>query len=139
MKKILLQLFLITLVSGYTLAAKNVPLPDGDFKRMYADAELYFTNENYTAALPLYLKLDSIKGNANLKFKIGFCYLNAATYKTKSIPYFEEALKDIAKKYEEGEINEKQAPLSTYYYLAKAYHLHYDFDKAIAMYERYKT
>lgn len=139
MKKTFLQLFLIILVSGNLFAAKTLPVPDGDYKRMYADAETYFTNENYTAALPLYLKLDSIKGNANLKFKIGFCYLNAATYKTKSIPYFEEAIKDVAKRYEEGEINEKQAPLSTSYYLAKAYHLHYDFDKAVEMYERYKT
>jgi hypothetical protein len=139
MKKIFFRLCLITLISGRMFAAIINPLPDGDYKRMYADAEEYFTNENYTAALPLYLKLDSIKGNANLKFKIGFCYLNAATYKTKSISYFEEAMKDIARKYEEGEINEKQAPLSTSYYLAKAYHLHYDFDKAIAMYERYKT
>lgn len=139
MKKILLQLILIIAITGKLSAAIIHPMPDGDYKRMYADAEIYFTNENYTAALPLYLKLDSIKGNANLKFKIGFCYLNAATYKTKSIPYFEEAIKDIAKKYEEGEINEKQAPLSTSYYLAKAYHLHYDFDKAIEMYERYKT
>jgi len=138
MKKIFLQLFLVMIASGNLLVAKTLPLTDGDYKRMYADAEVYFTNENYTAALPLYLKLDSIKGNANLKFKIGFCYLNAATYKTKAIPYLEEAMKDLAAKYEEGEINEKQAPLSTSYYLAKAYHLHYDFDKAIEMYERYK-
>jgi hypothetical protein len=139
MKKLFLLLGLALIISGKPAIATVNPLPDGDYKKMYADAEVYFTNENYTAALPLYLKLDSIKGNANLKFKIGFCYLNAATYKTKSIPYLEEAMKDIANKYQEGEINEKQAPLSTSYYLAKAYHLHYDFDKAIEMYERYKT
>ncbi|HEX8517713.1 MAG TPA: hypothetical protein VF868_16055 [Bacteroidia bacterium] len=139
MKKLFLLISLTVIASGKLSMASPDPLPDGDFKRMYADAETFFTNENYIAALPLYLKLDSMKGNANLKFKIGFCYLNAATYKTKSIPYFEEAIKDIARKYEEGEINEKQAPLSTSYYLAKAYHLHYDFDKAIAMYEQYRT
>lgn len=139
MKKVFLQLFLAILVSGNVLMAASRPFPENDYKKMYADAEIFFTNENYTAALPLYLKLDSMRGNANLKFKIGFCYLNAATYKTKSIPYLEEAMKDIAKRYEEGEINEKQAPLSTSYYLAKAYHLHYDFDKAIEMYEHYKA
>lgn len=138
MKKNFLHLSLILFVSIKLTAAIH-PVIESDYKRMYADAEIYFTNENYPAALSLYLKLDSINGNANLKFKIGFCYLNAATYKTKSIPYFEAAIKDIAKKYEEGEINEKKAPLSTSYYLAKAYHLHYDFDKAIAMYEKYKT
>jgi Tol biopolymer transport system component len=137
MKKLILQISLLLFVS-VKLTATITPVIDGDYKRMYADAETYFTDENYPAALSLYLKLDSIKGNANLKFKIGFCYLNAATYKTKSIPYFEEAIKDVAQKYEEGEISEKKAPLSVSYYLAKAYHLNYDFDKAIAMYEKYK-
>lgn len=137
MKNFILQFSLILLVSVKLTVAAN-PIVESDYKRMYADAEIFFTNENYPEALTLYLKLDSMKGNANLKFKIGFCYLNAATYKTKSIPYFEEAIKSLAKKYEEGEINEKDAPLSTTYYLAKAYHLNYDFDKAIAMYEKYK-
>ena len=63
-------------------------------------AEEFFVNENYTAALPLYIKLDSMdKGNHNMSFKIGFCYLKAATYKTKSIPYLEFAIKNIAKLY----------------------------------------
>ncbi|MCE3279404.1 MAG: hypothetical protein K0S44_1595 [Bacteroidetes bacterium] len=138
MKKVFLLISLTLIISGKLAAAVVNPLPESDYKKMYADAEIFFTNENYKEALALYLKLDSMSGNANLKFKIGFCYLNAATYKTKSIPYFEAAIKDIAKRYEEGEINEKQAPLSSTYYLAKAYHLHYDFDKAIEMYEKYK-
>lgn len=138
MKKLSLLLGFILLLSAKQVCVA-ASWPDSDYKNMYADAEAYFINENYTAALPLYMKLDSIKSNANLQFKIGFCYLNAATYKTKSIPYFENAIKSIAKRYEEGEINEKDAPLSTYYYLAKAYHLNYEFDKAIDMYNRYKA
>ena len=138
MKKLSLLLAFILLLS-VKHAAVYTPLPASDYKSMYSDAEQFFVNENYTAALPLYLKLDSMKSNANLQFKIGFCYLNAATYKTKSIPYFENAIKDIAKRYEEGEISEKKAPLATYYYLAKAYHLNYEFDKAVDMYNRYKN
>lgn len=137
MKKLSQLLAFILLFSVKQACAWNPP-PASDFKSIYSDAEQFFVNENYTAALPLYLKLDSMKSNANLQFKIGFCYLNAATYKTKSIPYFENAVRDIAKRYEEGEINEKKAPLSTYYYLAKAYQLNYEFDKAIEMYNRYK-
>ena len=137
MKKLLHASVCLILFVTTGLAAVR-PVPANDYKKMYTDAEVFFTNENYSAALDLYRKLDSIKGNANLKFKIGFCYLNAPTYKTKAIPYLEAAIKDIAKKYEEGEINEKQAPLSSMYYLAKAYHLNYDFDKAISMYQQYK-
>lgn len=110
-----------------------------DYKKTFEEAEVFFSNENYPAALPLYIKLDSMeKGNANTNFKIGLCYLNASTYKTKSIPYFEVAIKNISKKYEEGMMSEKAAPFSTCYYLAKAYHLNYEFDKAIEMYEKYK-
>jgi len=123
------------------LAFSNAPLADKDYKKIFESAETYFENENYTAALSLYMQLDSLDNgsNANTKFKIGYCYLYAPTYKTKSIPYFEAALKKISNSYEMGEVKEKGAPYSTYYYLAKAYHLNYEFDKAIEMYEKYKS
>lgn len=138
MKKIhlhfLILLFLFSLQSKLIASTPS----DSDYKKIFMEAEDNFANENYTAALPLYLKLDSLsKGNTNISFKIGLCYLNGRTYKAKSIPYFEEAIKNITKKYKEGQISETQAPLSTYYYLAKAYHINYEFDKAIAMYEKY--
>ena len=137
MKKIILLFtFSINLFAISALSGKEII--DGTYKNIYKQAEEYFVNENYISALPLYMKLDSMeKGNSNLNFKIGFCYLNSPTYKTKSIPYFEEAAKNIANKYEEGEIREKNAPLSTIYYLAKAYHLNYEFDKAIETYQKY--
>ena len=139
MKKTILLIFLS--VSAFLILfskANANEVFDGTYKSIYKQAEDYFVNENYTAALPLYMKLDSMeKDNANLNFKIGFCYLIAPTYKTKSIPYFEEAIKNIAKQYEEGEIKEKKSPLATYYYLAKAYHLNYEFDKATEMYQKY--
>lgn len=117
----------------------NASVIDKNYTQLFNQAEEYFSNENYTAALPLYKQLDSIdKGaNANTKFKIGFCYLNAATYKTKAIPYFEEAIKKLTSNYAMGDIKETKAPLSTYYYLAKAYHLNYEFDKAVEMYNKY--
>src|ERR1035437_3267239 len=140
MKKIFLHFWVLLLLLSIQLKVDAITSYGRDYKEIFMDAEDDFANENYTEALPLYLKLDSIsKGNANINFKIGFCYLNGATYKAKSIPYFEEAIKNITKRYKEGEIKETQAPLSTYYYLAKAYHLNYEFDKAIPMYEKYIT
>lgn len=134
MKKCLLLL----VAFAFCFSSQITANPKDDFKIIYMQAEDYFTKENYTAALPLYLKLDSMeKDNHNMNFKIGFCYLKAATYKTKAIPYLEFAVKNIARLYEEGEIKEKKAPLSTYYYLAKAYHFNYEFDKAIDMYQQY--
>ena len=98
-----------------------------------------FFSGNYKEALPLYIKLDSLeKGNANINYKIGTCYLNGPTFKTKSIPYFLEAIKDISDDYKKNSISEKQAPHITYNHLAKAYQLNYEFDKAISMYLKYK-
>ncbi|MBL7889099.1 MAG: PD40 domain-containing protein [Bacteroidia bacterium] len=142
MKKIT---FVSTVLLAFMLVNYSVfalsPIGDKEYKKIFEQAETYFENENYTAALELYKQLDSIDNgsNANTKFKIGFCYLYAPTYKTKAIPYLEEAAKKISNSYEMGEIKEKSAPYSTYYYLAKAYHLNYEFDKAISMYEKYKA
>ena len=135
MKRNILHLCLLLLfLFPFALQAAS---PD-DSKNIYAEAEQYFVDENYSAALPLYLKLDSLqKGNADLNFKIGFCYLNSSTYKTKAIPYLEEAIKNISEKYTGGTLKETTAPISSYYYLAKAYHLNYEWDKAIATYQKY--
>ena len=110
-----------------------------EVKRTYNNAEQYFIDENYTSALPLYYLLDSMKhGDANISFKIGFCYLNSSTKKTKAIPFLEDATKDMTDKYAMGDRKEKQAPASAEYYLAKAYQLGYGFKEAIEIYTSYK-
>ncbi len=115
-------------------------LPDKDYKKMYRIAENFFLNENYSNALPYYLKLDSVnKGNANLNFKIGYCYMNSGSTKTLSIPYFLEATKNVSDHYIEYSVKEVRAPFSTYSYLARAYQLDYKFDDAIAAFEKYKS
>ncbi len=138
MQKSILTTFLFVLFLS-PLAKANPPI-DKKYKIIFNKAEEYFVNENYPAALILYLRLDSIeKANANINFKIGMSYLNSATYKTKSIPYLEAASKDVSEKFKELTVKETHAPLSTYFYLAKAYHLNYEFDKAIEMYGKYKA
>lgn len=138
MKKNVFSLIAFLLSLQITIAHCETS-PD-DYKTIYTEAESYLINENYNAALPLYLKLEDMKmANANIYFKIGLCYLNASTNKPKSIPYFTNALKNVTTgKYKEGDLKEVQAPLSTYYYLGRAYQLNYEFDKAIANYEIYK-
>jgi hypothetical protein len=109
------------------------------YRKTYLEAERLLNNENYDDALPLFLHLDSLdKTNSNIKFKVGFCYLNSSSDKVKSILYFIEASKNIAENYKKNDLNEKQAPKSTFKYLAKAYQLNYEFDKAISMYLKYK-
>jgi len=133
------SLYFFVLFSLKVTMAHCNPLPD-DFKNIYTIAENYLINENYNAALPQYLKLEAMKmSNANIDFKIGLCYLNASTNKTKAIPYLISALKNVTSgKYKEGDMKEVQSPFSAYYYLGKAYQLNYDWDNAIKNYEIYK-
>ena len=115
MKKTLATLLVLSTLISINLKAQQM---DNDYYKTFNDAEYFFTNENYPDALPLYIALDKkIPGNANMNFKIGYCYLNSPTYKIKAIPFLEFAIKNIAKQYEEGEIKEKGVPLSTLYYL----------------------
>ena len=118
MQKSILTAFLF--VVFLSVFAKANPPIDKKYKIIFNKAEEYFVNENYPAALILYLRLDSIeKANANINFKIGMSYLNSATYKTKSIPYLEASSKDVSEKFKELTVKETHAPLSTYFYLEK--------------------
>ena len=91
------------------------------------DAERLFQLENYDAALTIYenlLKEDS----SRLEYhqKAGLCYL----YLNKSK---KEAIRHLSKTI----VNEAFLPES-YYFLARAYHLNYEFDKAITYYKKIK-
>jgi len=82
---------------------------------------------NFSLALDHYLKAQDFNpNNALLNYKIGKCYMNSYN-KTKSIPFLEKALL----------LNPKVSP-DIHYLLGQAYHLNYEFDKAIAEYNIYK-
>ncbi|GAB4249611.1 MAG: OmpA family protein [Vicingaceae bacterium] len=120
MKRILYILFLLTFslnaVAQYQSRGKEFD---------YDDAENFFKNENYYDALPLY---ESLYANYpkvyEYPYKIGLCYLNLTTYPEKAIEYLEISY----------EKKSKQQDLL--FYLAKAYHLNYQFDKALEYFEK---
>lgn len=112
-----------------------------NFKDLYKDADYYFLFEDYTQALPIYEELyQSDTTNANVSYHIGLCYLYLLSKEEniKAIPYLEKSILKIAKKrYREGSFKEDRAPVDAYYYLANAYRIVHEFDKAIATYEKY--
>lgn len=102
-----------------------------DNEKLFNAAEAYLDDENYSDALKIYTDLlVSQQNNANIKFKIGYCYINLLLPK-KAIPFLKEAVTNI----DENETNEGydviSAPLETYYFLGQAYHLDYQFQKSI--------
>lgn len=126
-------------------------------------AEDFFSHQYFSSALVLYqdlLKLDS--SNANLNFKIGVCYLNSRSQKTKALSYLEKAIlgvntdtdrnpkasemitKDLNDYFNsEGKrsnlnIAENSFPIAIYKFLGDAYQLTYKFDLAITYYEKFK-
>jgi outer membrane protein OmpA-like peptidoglycan-associated protein/tetratricopeptide (TPR) repeat protein len=108
-------------------------------KKLFYEGIKYMDMEDYQTALPYFLKLDSMGiSNANIKFHIGLCYLNAPYKKERAIPYLELASEKTNPRYREEFYGEKKAPLLVYKFLGQAYHVGYKFDEAIKNYEKLK-
>jgi predicted Zn-dependent protease len=135
MKRILLLLSLVVLVTAksYSQFAK------GQMKEDFYEAEMYILYEEYQDALPLYQGLLRIDPrNSNYKYRIGQCLLNISGRKKDAIAYLEAAIKDINPKYKEGRFKETKAPFDSYYYLANAYRINNQLEKALSTYELFK-
>jgi outer membrane protein OmpA-like peptidoglycan-associated protein/tetratricopeptide (TPR) repeat protein len=91
----------------------------------------------YSKALPLFLELYKIDpSNMNLAFKIGVCYQSSKKESAKAIPYFSKATTSVTDNYNGSSFKEKNAPFVSYKFMGDAYHLNYEFDKAIEAYNK---
>lgn len=114
---------------------RKIPLPD----KFDIATELMKEKQYYQALRVWLIILEEKPDNANYNFKAGVCYLNLNLNKTKALPHLEKGLNQVTKKYNPFDFTETQAPVDLYYYLGKAYHLNYQFDKAIEMFTRFKS
>jgi hypothetical protein len=109
------------------------------YKEYFKEGSFLLLEENYDLALTNFLKayeLDS--STANINYNVGFCYLNSSKQKVKAEPYLEKAVKNISKTYREDDASEKAAPTIARYYYAKALHLNYRFDDALAQFNQFE-
>ncbi len=98
------------------------------------------TKGGYAEARDIFLELyKQDPTNMNLAFKLGVCYLSSRSDVTQAIPYFSKAVTVVSNNYNGSSYKERKAPLVAYKYLGDAYHLNYQFDKAIEEYEKYKS
>jgi outer membrane protein OmpA-like peptidoglycan-associated protein len=112
---------------------------DAELKRKFTDAEIFFADSNYASALPLYLDiLNSKTDNANLKYKIGVCYLHSSNEKNKAFEYLDFATKNTSDNCDESSFKEKNAPVICFKYYADALLLNYRPKDALTYYERFK-
>ncbi len=99
-----------------------------EMKSIFSQAESYYLYEEFELANQLYLLLET-PDNLNIKYKIGTCYLSIPGEKQKAIPYLEEAVSSANYNANPSSLKEKNAPLDTYFYLAKAYMINDELEK----------
>jgi Tol biopolymer transport system component len=94
---------------------------------------------NYKEALKNFMEAYATdSSNANINYKVGFCYMKSSSEKDKAVKFLERACQNVSHNYEDLEPREKKAPENAYYYLAQAYHLNYRFDEAIEYFNKFK-
>jgi hypothetical protein len=109
------------------------------YKEFFKEGSFLLLEENYDLALTNFLKAYEIdSSNANINYNVGFCYLNSSKQKIKAETYLEKAVKNISKTYREDDASEKAAPAIARYYYAKALHLNYRFDEALAQFNQFE-
>ncbi len=137
--KFLSGIFLIIIVFTGSLPIALAQKTE-DPEMLIKDGDYFFFSEDYQEALYDYLKLRGTKyENANLYYKIGYCYLHLPGEETKAIPWLEKAIKDINPKYKKRSVKESRAPEYALFYLGNAYRMNNQLDKAIEMYQQFKS
>ncbi|MEI6048559.1 MAG: hypothetical protein WCS03_06640 [Bacteroidota bacterium] len=135
MKKLLLLSLLLATLINHDLISQS----KAEIKNNFYDAESLFLYDSYKDALFIYLQLLKIyPNNSNYKYRIGQCYLNIPGEKKKAISYLEDAVKNINPDYKKGKFRETGAPYDALNYLANAYQINYQLDRALETYETFR-
>jgi len=135
MKRLVLLTWLLATLFNADLISQSKEISRNNFY----DAESWILFEAYKDALPIYLQLlKNSPDNANYKYRIGQCYMNIPGEKAKAVSYLEEAVKKINPNYKEGKFNETGAPYDALYYLANAYRINNQIDKALNTYTQFR-
>ncbi len=119
---------------GYTYILLIVLSVNFSFAQVKNEAELKkqadkdFENEDYNLAYKLYAQLVSLyPRDPEYNYRLGVCMLYTEPDKKKPFSYLKIATS-----------NTKDAPKEAKFYLAKTYHMNYQFDEAIKLYNEYK-
>lgn len=93
-------------------------------------AEALFDDANYKKACNYYDKLAQAQPKeADIQFRLGYCYLQSGQTVAKSVPYFEKAAQLFSRNNLQEESN------TALFYQAQAYHKSYQFDQAETLYK----
>jgi outer membrane protein OmpA-like peptidoglycan-associated protein len=134
MKKIIITLFIILAqLHAFTQSDSK------EFKRLFVEGYTNLQYGAYEQALKFFSEIEAKNMiTANVQFNIGMCYLNLLGDKGRAIPYLQEAAKKTSVNYKEGSYKETNAPPEAIFYLAKAYRINLQLDKAKETFKKYK-
>ncbi|MFI5151227.1 MAG: OmpA family protein [Bacteroidia bacterium] len=136
MKKIFVSLFILAFsFSSFCQQKENESL-----RRKFEDAQKAFNNDFFLQAIPLYHDIAlADTANYSVCFKLGVCYLNSPNEKKLAQSYLERASLHVVEQYNENSYKEKNAPVFTWLYLAKAQHINYKTDEALVSFSKFRT
>ena len=119
----LISIFILTICLGTLHAQKPI-----DEKTLATEANVFFEEGNYVQAYAMYSQLVSLYGSNPLyAFRFGAAGIYATTDRDNCIFFMKDG---VRRGYTEPE---------THYYLARAYHLSYNFKEALVEYEKFQT
>lgn len=97
----------------------------GDFNQKFLEANQLMEEKLWDKSIALWEELyQTDSNNANVNYKLGYCYLQSANNKLKALPYLQNAASQkMAKKYDPYEPIETKAPIEAIYYYGHALHL----------------
>lgn len=97
-------------------------------KDLIKAAEKHFKKEEFFEASPLYSQLvTNYPQNPDYNFRYGACLVYTSDDKSKAVNYLEYAVKN-------GVVDDRAL-----FYMARAYHLNYQYDKALKYYQDFKS
>ncbi len=103
------------------------------------DAENLMFEKQFEKAADVFKKvLKDLPDNANIKFRIGYCYLNTDDKKNEALSYLVDASENVSTDYDETSLKETKAPILSIYLLAELYRINQQYDKAIETFQKYK-
>lgn len=113
---------------------------DSEFKSEFTKAYDLIAKDNYKEAVVILEKLNKEQPqNANLKSMLGYCYLRTGKTYEKAIEYYSQLNfpDDFTINYQDRDANETHAPLEALLYQGESYHMNYEFEKALEIYNQY--
>lgn len=134
MRKVFIVLILI-LIGTYCSVAQNW----NEIFYLEEEAQFLMMANYYNEAAEIYEEIvEMAPGNANLKFKLGYCYLMTDDQKDKAIKYLEEASQNISKDFDEKNFREDFAPIETMLVLGNAYLQNNRIEEAQQAFQNYR-